>query len=117
MNFTLKYITPKIKNGIIYSFASGFLVGCFPNKLSIKFEDKKYNSIPIPLVTGLLSSVGFIISPLLIINYVLDGVYFDKLYDKYDINLERYYQYDNLKNKYAYPSLLTINIKTKDKNS
>lgn len=40
MIFTLKYITPKIKNVIMCSFATGFCVGCFPNKLSIRYEDK-----------------------------------------------------------------------------
>jgi hypothetical protein len=115
MNATLKHIIPKIKNGIIYGFTSGFCIGCFPNKLSIKFEDKQYNSIPIPLITGLIGSMGVIVSPLLITNYVFDGVYFDKLYDKYDVRIERYYQYDYRNNKYDLPSLLALNIKTKDK--
>ena len=115
MNFTLKYITPTIKNGFMYGFASGFCIGCFPNKLSIKFEDKQYNSVPIPLISGVICSMGFIISPLLMINYVFDGVYFDKLYDTYDVNVERHHQYYNHKNKYAFPSIFTINIKTKHK--
>jgi len=117
MNFKLNNITPIIKNGIIYGFASGFFVGCFPNKLSINFENKKYISHfspPIPLISGIVGTMGFLFSPLLIANYFCDGVYFDKLIDKYDINVERYHQYDGKNNKYAFPSLLIINIKSKD---
>ena len=117
MNFALKNITPKIKNGIIYGvasgFTSGFCVDCFPNKLSIRFEDKKYNFLPIPLISGLIGSMGIIFSPLLMINYFCNGVYFDKLVDKYDINVERYHQYDVRHNKYGYPSIIIINIKKK----
>jgi hypothetical protein len=110
--------TPKIKNILIMSissgFVSGFFIGCFPNKLCINFEDKKYNSIPIPLVSGICCSVGLMVSPLLIINYSCNGMYFDKLIDKYNINLERYHQYDNENNKYAFPSSLILNIKSKN---
>jgi hypothetical protein len=115
MNTTFKYIAPKIKNGIIYGFASGFLVGCFPNKLSIRFENTKYTSLPIPLISGIIGSMGILFSPLLIVNYFYGGVYFDKLIDKYDINVERYHQYDSENNKYAFPSLLIININSKNK--
>ncbi len=112
MNHTLKYIAPKIKNGIIYGFVSGVFVGCFPNKLSIRFENKKYNSIPVPLISGVIGSMGIVLSPLLIVNYFYNGVYFDKLVDKYDISVERHHQYDSENNKYAFPSLVTINIKS-----
>ena len=54
MNFTLQ----KIKNGFIYGvisgFFSGFVVGCFPNKLRIRFEDQEIYSLPIPLISGLI---------------------------------------------------------------
>jgi hypothetical protein len=113
----MNFVTPKMKNIIItslsYGFVSGFCVGCFPNKLSIKFDDKKYNSLLIPLISGVICSVGLIFSPLLIINYFCNGMYFDKLIDKYDIDIERYHQYDGKNNKYAFPSLLILNIKTK----
>jgi hypothetical protein len=113
----MNFVTPKIKNIIItsisYGFVSGFCIGCFPNKLSVKFDDKKYNSIPIPLISGVICSVGFIFSPLFIINYFCDGIYFDKLIDKYDIDIERYHQYDGKNNKYAFPSSFILNIKTK----
>ena len=113
----MNFVTSKIKNIIItsvsYGFVSGFCVGCFPNKLSVKFDDKKYNSLPIPLISGVICSVGLIFSPLLIINYFCNGMYFDKLIDKYDIDIERYHQYDGKNNKYAFPSLLILNIKTK----
>jgi hypothetical protein len=113
MNFTLQ----KFKNGFIYAvgsgFVSGFVVGCFPNKLSIRFENKKIFSLPVPLISGLIGSTGVICSPLLVANYICNGTYFDKLVDKYDINVERYYQYDLMYNKYAYPSSFIINIKRK----
>ena len=113
----MNFVTLKMKNIIIssvsYGFVSGFCIGCFPNKLSVKFDDKKYNSIPIPLISGMICSVGLIFSPLLIIHYFCDGMYFDKLIDKYDIDIERYHQYDGKNNKYAFPSLLILNIKTK----
>jgi len=117
----MNFVTPKMKNIIItslsYGFVSGFCIGCFPNKLSIKFDDKKYNSLPIPLISGLICSVGLIFSPLLIINYFCNGMYFDKLIDKYDIDIERYHQYDGKNNKYAFPSLLILNIKSKNENN
>jgi hypothetical protein len=116
MNFALNNITPIMKNGIIYGFASGFFIGCFPNKIFIKFENKKIISRfspPTPLLSGIIGSLGFLFSPLLIANYFCDGVYFDKLIDKYDINVERYNQYDGNNNKYAYPSILIININSK----
>jgi hypothetical protein len=113
----MNFVTPKLKNIIItslsYGFVSGFCVGCFPNKLSVKFDDKKYNSLPIPLISGVICSVGLIFSPLLIINYFCNGMYFDKLIDKYEIDIERYHQYDGKNNKYAFPSLLILSIRTK----
>ena len=113
----MNFVTPKINNIIIRSdsccFISGFCVGCFPNKLCIKFEDIKYNSLPVPLISGLICSVGLIVSPFVIINYFCNGVYFDKLIDKYNITLERYHQYDGRNNKYAFPSSLILSIKTK----
>jgi len=113
MYSTLKHIIPKVNNLIISGFISGFCVGCFPNKLHINFEGRKYNFIEMPLITGVIGSTGIILSPLLIINYLCNGTYLDRLVDKYDINMERYHQYDGKNNKYAYPSLLIINIKSK----
>jgi hypothetical protein len=44
-----------------------------------------------------------------------NGTYFDKLYDriqeKYSIQVKRYHQYDGNCNKYAYPSSICIEIK------
>ena len=117
----MNFVTLKIKNIIIRSvscgFISGFCVGCFPNELCIKFQDKKYNSVTIPLISGMICSVGLIVSPLLIVNYFCDGVYFDKLIDKYNINIERYHQYDGKNNKYAFPSLIILCIKSKNENN
>lgn len=113
------FVTPKIKNiirSVFCGFISGFCVGCFPNKLSIKFEDK-YICLPIPLISGMICSVGVMVSPLLIINYICKGTYFDKLIDKYNINIKRYHQYDGKNNKYAFPSLLILSIKSKNENN
>lgn len=107
MNFTLKHIIPKVNNLIIGSFISSFCLGCFPNKIHINFEGEKYRSLQAPLISGLLCSTGMILSPFLMINYFCNGTYFDKLIDKYDVNIKRYHQY-------AYPSLLIINIQSKD---
>jgi hypothetical protein len=114
MNSTLKNIKPKIKNFIVGSFYSGFIIGCIPNKLVINYEDKKYNFFQIPLLTGFICSSAFIISPLLLVNYFFNFTYLDKFIDKYDIELKRIHQYDGNNNKYAYPSNLKINIKSKN---
>jgi hypothetical protein len=37
----------------------------------------------------------------------------DNLWDKYEINVERYHQYDDKNNKYAYPSLFIITVVNK----
>ena len=122
----MNFITPKIKNIIIrsvsYGFMSGFSIGCcFSNTILYSFEDKykKYNSsLSMPFITGTMCSIGIIFSPLLMINYVCNGVYFDKLFDNYDINIERFHQYggkDN--NMYEFPSLLVLSIKSKNKNN
>ena len=109
-----------VKNIIIksvsYGFVSGFCVGCFPNKLCIKVEEKKYKSLPIPLISGVICSFGIIFSPLLIINYFCNGMYFDKLIDKYNINIERFHQYDGKNDKYAFPSLIILSITSKNEN-
>jgi hypothetical protein len=112
------FMPQKIKKGIIrgvsYGFVSGFCVGCFPNKLLIDYKDKKNISIPIPIISGFICSMGIIFSPFLIINYFCNGVYFDKLLDKSDIIIKRYHQYDGKNNMYAYPSLLILSIKSKN---
>lgn len=113
----MKLTTQKIKNiiirGLSYGFASGFCVGLFPNKVLIEFKYKKYRSIPIPLISGLISSMGVMFFPLLMGNYFCDGVYVNKLIDKYDIYIVRFHQYDGKNNMYAFPSLLVLRIKYK----
>ena len=111
-NMNRIYITSKIKNGMIYSFAFGFGAGLIPNKINIRFNDRICYNASLPLITGCVGLIGFVFSPLLISNYLFNGVYFDKLFDKYDINVARNYQYDGQDDKYAFPSLLTVNITT-----
>ena len=95
----MNFVTPKIKNILIRSvsvgFISGFSVGCFPNKLCIEFEDKKYNSLPIPLISGLICSVGLMVSPLLIINYSCNGMFFNLAYLKKSLNHHYYLKNGN----------------------
>lgn len=116
----MNFITPKIKNriiGIVSSgFVSGFCLGCFPNKLSIHFENEKYKSILIPIMSGMICSMAITFSPFLMINYLCNGTYFDILFDKYDIDIKRYHQGDGEGNKYGYPSSLILNVKYKNIN-
>lgn len=65
----------------------------------------------------MICSVGLMVSPLLITNYFCNGMYFDKLIDKYNINIERYHQYDGKNNKYAFPSSLILSVKSKNENN
>ena len=51
--------------------------------------------------------MNILCSPFIIINY-FNEVYFNRLFHKYEINLERYHQYNRQKNKYSYPSNLII---------
>lgn len=108
---------------VSYGFITGFCVGCIPNKLCMKFEHEHKNkniNLPIPLLLGLICSAGIIFSPLLVMNYFCDGVYFDKFIDrfidKYDIKMQRFHQYDGKDNKYAFPSIIILNIKSNENN-
>jgi hypothetical protein len=114
-NANEKIVKIAIRNIIISSFASGFFLGCcFPNKISLNILNKTYNSLPIPIITGTMCSTAIALSPLLLINYFCNGVlidkFMDKFMDKYEINVERYHQYDDKNNKYAYPSFLHITV-------
>ncbi len=112
----MKFAFETIKIGLCTSFLTGSILGMIPNNPSLKFNGKqKFNKINLPLAGGCLGVLGFIFSPFLITNYFLDGVYFDKLYDKYDIDIKRYHQYDGNDNKYAFPSHIQIEINNKDK--
>ena len=104
------FIKSKITNGMFCGFAFGYCVGLLPNKIFINFNNKKYNNVPLPLISGCIGSIVFLISPLLIANYFFDGVYFDKFIDKYNFDIKRYHQYDGYNNKYAFPSLLIVSI-------
>ena len=109
----INYIGLKIKNGLIYSFGTGFCMGLLPNKINVQINEKKYMNIPLPLIFGCIGSMGFILSPVLLGNYFFGGTFIDKLFDKYEFTIKRYHQFDGNNNKYAYPSTLTINV---DKN-
>jgi hypothetical protein len=69
----------------------------------------------LPFVGGFIGIGVFLCFPFLFTNYMVNGTYFDKLYDKmpekYSIQIKRYHQYDGSNNKYAYPSLICIEIK------
>ena len=115
-----------IKKGIIYGFLSGFYSGslsCFiiPNKIKIiKYTNEKKifhitSNFYFPFIGGFIGIGSFLCSPLLFANFIFDGTYLDKLYDrineKYLIQVKRYHQYGVNDNKYDYPSLITIEIK------
>lgn len=107
----MNYIS-KVNNLLFGSFVGGFFLGCVPNKISINFENKKIH-VPIPLMTGFLSTSTVILSPYLFVNYFCNGTKLDRIIDKYDISVERYHQYDGKNNKYAYPTYLVLNITSK----
>lgn len=110
INLTIKHL---IIRPISCSFVTGFCLGCLPNNVYINFENKRYKLLPIPLMSGMVCSFGLMVSPALILNYCFNATYFDRLIDKYNINIERFHQYDDKNNKYAYPSLLLLNINKK----
>lgn len=109
-----------VKNGFIYSFISGFCVGCcFPNKVFISYNGEKSRLIENPILFGVISSTGLFCSPLLFINYFCNCTYIDKWVDKYDISINRIHQcrpdkdYLFMNNMYAFPSSIHIDIKNK----
>lgn len=110
-----------LKNGLIYSYCTGFTYGLMiPNNINISiYKNKKIHLHPpfFPLFGGLISSIGFLCSPLLLINYMANGTYFDKLYDniidKNHIKITRYHQYDGNNDKYGFPSHIHIKIVSK----
>ena len=103
-----------IKLGICSSFVTGSCLCLMPNKISVKINKKKINNINLPILGGCFGVFGFLSSPILITNYFCNGLFFDKLYDKYNIDIKRYHQYDGNDNKYAYPSIIIIEINKKE---
>ena len=111
----MKIAFTTMKLGLCTSFLTGLTLGMIPNSVSLKINGKnKFNKINLPLVGWWLGVLGFIFSPFLITNYFFDGMYFDKLYDKYNIDIKRYHQYDGNDNKYAYPSCIKIEVNKKE---
>jgi hypothetical protein len=103
----------KIRNVFIGSFIGGMCTCMFPNKVTIYFNHVRYHNIPIPLVGGCIGVAGIITSPVLITNYLGNGLFFDKLIDKYDITVTRYHQYNITRSKYGYPSTFMVYISVK----
>ena len=103
-----------IKIGMCFSYLTGSCLCLIPNKISLQIDKKKFNNIEIPIIGGCLGVLGILSSPFLITNYLFNGIYFDKLYDKYDIDIKRYHQYDGNDNKYAYPSIIQVKINKKE---
>jgi hypothetical protein len=104
----------KWKHLMAGGFGAGFCVGCVPNDVNL-YVNGQLAAIPIPLITGLISSAGMVMSPLLLANYFCNGTYIDRWVDRVSIHVKRYHQYDGNGNKYAYPSIVDIYIKTKVK--
>lgn len=84
-----------------------------PNDLSIKINEKNINRINLPLLGGLIGIASFVSSPFLIANYFIGSSYFDKLYDKYNIDIKRYHQYDGNAYLLSFPSIIMIEINKK----
>ena len=105
----------QIRNVFIGSFMSGMCAGMIPNQVTVYFNQIRYHNIPMPFMGGCIGVAGLIGSPLLLTNYICNGLFFDKLIDKYDITVTRYHQYNITKNKYAYPSILMVYINYKQK--
>ena len=99
-----------IKFGLSGGFIFGFTLGLVPNKIQLKVNDVKYSNVPTPLVGGVIGMGVFAFSPFIVTNWLFNGTYMDKLFDKYYYNIKRYHQYDGNDNKYAYPSSLHIEI-------
>jgi hypothetical protein len=111
----MKLSIETIKLGLGTSFLTGFTLGMIPNKLSIKLNGKhNFFNINLPITCGCIGVLGLVSSPFLITNYFLNGTYFDRLYDKYDVNIKRYHQLDGNNNKYAFPSWIQIEINNKE---
>ena len=132
-----KIYMAKAKMDMASGFVVGFVVGCIPNNpihiqvsgvqvsgvqvsgvqvSGVQVTGKRYNNVPVPVITAVLGSVCMLIYPLILSNYFLSNCflsnsYIDKWIDRYDFNIQRYHQYDGNNNKYAYPSILEINIK------
>ena len=114
---TITNLLYKIKKGMIYSFVTGVCCGLFPNKVSISFNNERLN-IPLHIIGGCLGLTAFTFSPFLIVNYMFETAYFDKLIDKYNIDVNRFHQYDGNNNKYAIPSTIIVKISSfKNKNN
>lgn len=125
----IKHIVPIIKNSIRCGFGIGFCSSfIIPNNISVKkYTNEKKTShlssktlgLIFPFIGGFVGASSVLCFPLLFANYMVNGTYFDKLYDKiqekYSIQVKRYHQYDGNDNKYAYPSLICIEIKVTDK--
>lgn len=101
------------RNVIMGSFVVGMSACMVPNQVTIYFNHARYHNIPMPLLGGCIGVASLIASPLLITNYLCNGLFFDKLVDNYDITVIRYHQYNITKSKYAYPSVLMVYINAK----
>ena len=110
----MKQYKDLIKKGLCFSFMTSSCVSMVPNNLTIQINKKKITKINLPLLGGLIGVMSIISSPFLITNFFLNGSYFDKLYDKYNIDIKRYHQYDGNNNKYAFPSIIMIEINKKE---
>ena len=125
---TIKSIKNLFFNGVSIGSLSGLIIGMgINNSISFKITHKKeettkYYKISNPIVTtiagGLIPSVLFITSPLIVYNYFTNSSIGDKLFDSfkehmeknYIVNYNRFYQYDGHDNKYAFPSHIEISI-------
>ena len=115
-----------IKYSSIFGVSTGFSIGLWLN-MDIMLKYKNVNIInktklPICIIggglMGIMAPISIILIPFGLVNYIFNFPFIDRKYDnirdKYNITLERYYQYGVLNTKYDYPSNIIINI---EKNS
>lgn len=119
-----------IKYSSIFGLTTGFSIGLWLNmNTMIKYKNGNKITktrlplcIPISIFWGLIAPISIALTPLSIVYYIFNGTIMEKTYDntieniknKYNISLDRHYQYGVLDDKYSYPSHITINIEKKE---
>lgn len=100
---------------IFGSFLTGFSIGLIPNRISLYINDKRCTALSHykPIIFGITSVVALGCLPFITVLSITNSSLFDKVIDKYDVSIERWHQYDGNDNKYAYPSIIQINLRRK----
>ncbi len=76
----------------------------------IYINNTKYHNIPTWIVGRIIGSSVFVLSPFIVVNWIFNGVYIDKIIDKYDYRIIRIHQYGANNHMYGFPSSIYIKI-------